>query len=112
MNGLEICFRISVQGLRRSLLINKKTIRNVEEREEMTDGLNVSNNSEENIISQGRFECFAYNLEKFKDETRVRGRKSITMSISKRTFPFDKVVIITCFLRANRPCALSGQPML
>ena len=37
----------------------------VEGRErEMTDGLNVSNNSVENIISQGRFECFAYTKSK------------------------------------------------
>ena len=29
-------------------------------REGMTDGLKVSNNSAENMVSQGRFECFAY----------------------------------------------------
>ena len=39
----------------------KRTTRDVEGEREMTHGLNVSNNSAENIISQGRFECLAYN---------------------------------------------------
>lgn len=36
--------------------------------------------------------------------------KKLTMSTSKRTFPFDKAAMMYCFLRANRPWTVSGQP--
>ena len=107
MDGLEICFGVSV-GVEMGRETNLKG-QLVEGERQITDGLNVSNNSAENIVSQGRFECFAYNIRNlvtFKDES----IKLITMSTSRRTLPFDKVAIITWFLRANRPCTVSGQP--
>jgi hypothetical protein len=38
----------------------ERTTRDVERLGKMTYGLNVSNSSAENMVSQGRFECFAY----------------------------------------------------
>ena len=68
VDSLEVCFRVSVRvempeeekqisNFKRTTL---NQARDVEWEREMTDGLNVSNNSAENIISQGRFACFAY----------------------------------------------------
>ena len=62
MDGLDICFGVSVRVEKRYILKKTRTTR--ERVRKLTDCLKVSNNSVENIVSQGRFECFAYTTRK------------------------------------------------